>query len=1640
MQEWSVDEVCRWLKSLDMDQKVINCFREQKISGDILVTLTKEVIFEFGPDIVFGDRIKLIKLRDNELTKEIKNPCTTSSNDSSEFEDAGCSKEIFVSTSFRNFGRKTDSAIPVTQYTHFQSESKAVDNLIEPVHRYFGAQNLDSVAVKHQFSLEIIPFICACLNDRTNGTFHLGVNKDGKIQGIIANMDDFQKLLSKLIEECFSPDQLDAVKNCVRPVRLVKVVQNAHNDMPQEADKLHLVEVDVVSSHCLCTDQAFFAKALKPNSTKPGCREFERTKVFRFQNEFEPLPISDKTLAQFMESKSSLAKRRQEAEQEHMNPKSKLQTSDLGKKLIRLLCPGGNSLNDDDVYPIFVMSSAPSLQSNAEDFIANTRFINSVERKAVFDFDDASIPTSVYRNHAHEGRVPSQVFVVPSSEAAARNKQDVGFVTLLQECLSSGSACQPWIFCNGSADTKDKAMNVLEWNHARRSDFLMALDLLHESIPRGRSLVVFLLFSEEYKVLLSVAKEFCLKFKGNWIMICDTPEVAAKFKDYLINTAEVVADEKEFNRHSVVGMPWLHVNQAISGIAGDLTTGEISIPTSSGTPIGISRELLNELQDIEVISSNHLDCVTIDEDALDNLNLEKEQSFYHGKEVDWWNFWFKSHVLERDKLKEILSWTRGVLDGKDDQETDEHVGVVVISHQPGSGATTLAKNILWELKTEYRCATLRTFTNDTANQLRQLLKYGEPTSHPKPVLLLVDNFEKVHELKESLESEARKLAGEIRNRPTVAFVLLVVSRCSSSEEAVFSREKSLPQFFLIHCLSTVELQLFSRKFDDMESDQKKRKRLDPRFLLSFNILRNNFSEDYIKTTVTELIKLVTDPRERKLLEYVALVGVYDPDNNSIPASCFDRLMCQGTPGTTWVAGTSINSAWLNKMSSYLKILVNDDSRNGIKLRMKGIRVIHSSLAQEIYTVLAGNRLVSEVCLEFLKSDVFSSLNCLDSDLHRIINSITVKRVKRADGKCQTDFSLLVQKIRESPGDDTTKIVEILELAFDMTDNVYIAQHLARYFISLKDWEMAEQWAKIATEREPNKEALWNTYAHVFSDQFYQRFKDGPVNAETVEASLELAVKAMNKYQHEQYVNDREIGNNPTGLLYEGGTVVNLIELFERIPGLEDREIRRFLVTSCVPKCLKTWNESSLQIVKALKDRAARIQAELEEDKYRQEKDRASASVMPYEAKRLNERMIKLTESFDNYFGVESNETPKYFSPEEAAAYRRSRIFRLKGNTFSRILEHCRMKNVQQLQIIHSLAEHNVKSSYRSATDLQTFIGVSMAQFFLSEDARIGEDRRLLRRLTKLCQDLMRMDASSNNNYTPLEPYVFFALLNWPTASSSKYQEQDVNQIEVVLPKWKHAYEVQNPVPTGKPQNSKRPRKILFFLGNSSGMNRIVPWNKKSSASLETLEGTLMNGGREVKLVIKTENREYCIDIETAGIENNRIRWNKKIFFELGFTWAGPVACIVIEDSRRMQNQSVDWTQVNAIDGVACPESPSGFYTQGTLLERPRVMNPYLRQHSRPDDNLSRAPGATWHPRQFQDMHPLLVTPSQPFPRGSMPRTPEAAFNFSRNELFLRAPSTYFDQQQEAAEFHDGWQTTGRGRAGLPRPKRSDQSF
>ena len=66
-----------------------------------------------------------------------------------------------------------------------------------------------------------------------------------------------------------------------------------------------------------------------------------------------------------------------------------------------------------------------------------------------------------------------------------------------------------------------------------------------------------------------------------------------------------------------------------------------------------------------------------------------------------------------------------------------HISMATVFHEAGSGGTTVAKNLLWDLHRQYRCAVVNGVTNDTVKQIVAFHKYGyEEGQEPGPFVLL----------------------------------------------------------------------------------------------------------------------------------------------------------------------------------------------------------------------------------------------------------------------------------------------------------------------------------------------------------------------------------------------------------------------------------------------------------------------------------------------------------------------------------------------------------------------------------------------------------------------------------------------------------------------------------------------------------------------------------------------------------------------------------------------------------------------------------------------------------------------------------------------------------------------------------------
>ncbi|CAL1542874.1 unnamed protein product, partial [Lymnaea stagnalis] len=122
--------------------------------------------------------------------------------------------------------------------------------------------------------------------------------------------------------------------------------------------------------------------------------------------------------------------------------------------------------------------------------------------------------------------------------------------------------------------------------------------------------------------------------------------------------------------------------------------------------------------------------------------------------------------------------------------------------------------------------------------------------------------------------------------------------------------------------------------------------VNPKFLISFNILRKNFNKDYIAHVVKEFSEAVVSDKEVTLLKIVSLLNTFDPDFKPIPVSCLDAILKEHPSRTTGDYKRNLN--WEATLSQGVRVLLNLSSHQHTKGNArKSLRVFSKIIAQEI---------------------------------------------------------------------------------------------------------------------------------------------------------------------------------------------------------------------------------------------------------------------------------------------------------------------------------------------------------------------------------------------------------------------------------------------------------------------------------------------------------------------------------------------------------------------------------------------------------------------------------------------------------------------------------------------------------------------
>ncbi|XP_008960246.3 sterile alpha motif domain-containing protein 9-like [Pan paniscus] len=1004
------------------------------------------------------------------------------------------------------FDQFHDSHRYIEHYT-LQPETGAL-NLIDPIHEFKALTNTETateVDIKMKFSNEVFRFASACMNSRTNGTIHFGVKDKphGEIVGVkitskAAFIDHFNVMIKKYFEE----SEINEAKKCIREPRFVEVL--LQNNTPSDR---FVIEVDTIPKHSICNDKYFYIqmqickdKIWKQNQNLSlFVREGASSRDILANSKQR-----DVDFKAFLQNLKSLVASRKEAEEEYGMKAMKKESE--GLKLVKLLIGNRDSL-DNSYYDWYILVTNKCHPNQ----IKHLDFLKEMKWFAVLEFDPESMINGVVKAYK-ESRVANLHFPNQYEDKTTNMREKISTLNLYQQ--------PSWIFCNGRSDLKSETYKPLEphlWQRERASEVRkLILFLTDENImTRGKFLVVFLLLSSVESPgdpLIETFWAFYQALKGMENMLCISvnSHIYQRWKDLLQTRMKM---EDELTNHSISTLNIELVNSTILKLKSVTRSSRRFLPARGSSSVILEKKKEDVLTALEILCENECTETDIEKDKSKFLEFKKskEEHFYRGGKVSWWNFYFSSEnyssdFVKRDsyeKLKDLIHcWA----------ESPKPIFAKIINlyHHPGCGGTTLAMHVLWDLKKNFRCAVLKNKTTDfaeIAEQVINLVTY-RAKSHQDyiPVLLLVDDFEEqenVYFLQNAIHSVLAEK--DLRYEKTLVIILNCMRSRNPDESA-----KLADSIALNYQLSSKEQRAFGAKLKEIEKQHKNCENF-----YSFMIMKSNFDETYIENVVRNILKgQDVDSKEAQLISFLALLSSYVTDSTISVSQCeiFLGIIYTSTP---WEP-----ESLEDKMGTYSTLLIKTEvAEYG---RYTGVRIIHPLIALYCLKELERSYHLDkcQIALNILEENLFYDSGIgRDKFQHDVQTLLLTRQRKEYGDETDTLFSPLMEALQNK---DIEKVLSAGSRRFPQ--NAFICQALARHFyIKEKDFNTALDWARQAKMKAPKNSYISDTLGQVYKSEI-KWWLDGNKNCRSITVNdlthlLEAAEKASRAFKESQRQTD-----------------------------------------------------------------------------------------------------------------------------------------------------------------------------------------------------------------------------------------------------------------------------------------------------------------------------------------------------------------------------------------------------------------------------------------------------------------------------------------------------------------------------------------
>lgn len=1568
--DWTKEDVNRWLESHKIDQKHRQILTAQDVNGAVLKWLTKSDLVDMG--ITHGPAIQIEQLfkqlqktsvedpiqkcqrkrgsknvpktqtlmqEENDISKQKQNDkeksdMATASTMGAVSQVSKSLKNEFIDETHDTKEKQPSIELTCVSYPFdefsdpyryklnycLQPETGPL-NLIDPIHEFKDFTNTKTATeedVKMKFSNEVFRFASACMNSRTNGTIHFGVKDKphGKIVGV--NVTDVTKEayidhFNQMIHQYFEDHQVQKAKKCIREPRFVEVL--LPNSTPSDR---FVIEVDVIPKYSECEHDYFQIKMQNCNN-----RIWEqRTKFSLFVRDgasSKDIIKNNTELRTFKLDLKALAESRKEAEGK-CRVKKYIKNSE-GPKLIKLLT-GNQDLLDNSYYKWYILVTNKCHPNQ----IKHLDFLKEIKWFAVLEFDPESVCNGVV-NAYKESRVVNLHFPSLYVEGKTTPNEKISSLNLYQQ--------PSWIFCNGRLDLdseKYKPLDPSSWQREKASEVRKLVSFLtHEDIlPRGKFLVVFLLLSSVDDPRDPLIETFCafyqdLKGMENILCICVHPCIYQRWKDLL--EARLSKQQDEFSSQCISSLSLEEINGTILKLKSVTKSLKRFLPS-----IGSSTVLLEKEEDImtalEILCENECEGTLLenDKDKFKEFKASKEEDFYRGGKVSWWNFYFSSEhysspFVKRDKYERL----KEVIQNCTDSSKSTCVKIIHLYHHPGCGGTTLAMHILWELRKKYRCAVLKNKTEDFSEigkQVTNLITYGT-ANHQEylPVLLLVDDFEEQGDIYLLQASIQTAIANKhIRYEKPLVIILNCV-RSQNPEKCA----KISDNIALIQQLSPKEQRAFELKLKEIEAQHENFKDF-----YSFMIMKTNFNKKYIQNVVKNILKgQIISTKEAKLFSFLALLNSYVPDTTISLSQCEKFLGI--TPKKAFWGTEKLE----DKMGTYSTILIKTEVVECGKYC--GVRIIHPLIATrsleelKISYDLDKSQIVLDMLTENLFYDTGIGRNKYLQDMQTLL--LTRQRNEH-EGETGTWFSPFIEALHKDEGNPAAEKV-LLEGIHRFNPNAFICQALARHFyIKERDFTSALNWAMQAKKIEPSNSYISDTLGQVYKSKIRWWIEINERNRNISVADLtellDLAEHASNAFKEsQQQSEDREDEATERSYQkskrrydtyniagYQGEIEVGLytIQILQFIPffdnknELSKRDMINFISgISDIPG--DPNNEFKLALknfIPYLTNLRCRLKKSFDffDDYFVLLKPRNN--VKQNEQAKTRRKVAGHFKKYADIFGpLEESQNnglgSKLSLPLQVELSRRS-LEVLKADKFSGLLEYLIKSQEDAINIMEDTVKKYTFLFEQCAVRIQkrekqNFILANIILYCIKPTSKIVKPTRLLKdQLREVLQQI-------GLTYRFPEPYFLASLLFWP---ENQKLDQDSKQME------KYARSLQNSF-RGQYKHMYRTKQPIayFFLGKGNNMNRFVHKGKIDQCFGKTPDinfvwqsGDVWKEKKVQELLLRLKGRaeNNCLYIEYGTNEKVTIpitpafwgqlrsgRSIEKVSFYLGFSIGGPLA-------------------------------------------------------------------------------------------------------------------------------------------------------